>query len=107
MGIFSSSPDFIVAPIARRLQVDYWVASRYQTNKAGRFQNIATIVQGQEKARLLRNWVHSLGLDLSDSIAYSDSIADLAFLSAAGHAIGVNPDRSLRALCRKEGWEVI
>jgi len=107
VGIFSSSPDFIVAPIARRLRVDYWVASRYQTNKSGRLQNIATIVQGQEKARLLRNWVRSLGLDLSDSIAYSDSIADLAFLRAAGHAIGVNPDKSLRALCQREGWEVI
>lgn len=106
-AIFSSSPDFLVEPIARRLGVQYWRASHYAVNSCGAFTTVADVLQGEEKASLLMALVKDLGVGLDAATVYSDSLVDVAFMQAAGKAVAVNPDKGLRALCRKQGWEVI
>ena len=49
--------------------------------------------------------VHA-GIDLSASIAYSDTINDLPLLELVGHAEVVNPDRQLRKVAERRGWVV-
>jgi HAD superfamily hydrolase (TIGR01490 family) len=46
------------------------------------------------------------GIDLQRSTAYADSFADAPMLGAVGHPVCVNPDRELRALAQRRGWEV-
>ncbi len=106
-AIFSSSPDFLVAPIARRLGVHHWRASRYAVNSCGAFETIKDVLQGEEKATLLSALVEDLGVGLDAATVYSDSVLDLPFLKAAGKAVAVNPDKTLRAVSRQQGWEVI
>jgi HAD superfamily phosphoserine phosphatase-like hydrolase len=106
-AIFSSSPDFLVEPIAKRLGVHYWKASQYHVNSSGAFQNISKVLEGHDKATLLEILVHDLGLGLESATVYSDSMLDLPFLKAAGKAVAVNPDKKLRTLCLQEGWEMI
>ncbi len=106
-AIFSNSPDFLVAAIARKLGVDRCWGSSYALTEDGRFAHIASILEGAEKAHLLNEWMTEMGLSPDKATVYTDSLRDLEFLQAAGTSVGVNPDRRLKALCRREGWEII
>lgn len=54
--------------------------------------------RGEEKVRRIRNWLGKQGreADLAASWAYGDSKSDLPMLRLCGHAVQVNPKRSLR-----------
>ncbi|HET7573092.1 MAG TPA: HAD-IB family hydrolase [Gaiellaceae bacterium] len=51
--------------------------------------------------------IRSLGFDLADSTAYSDSHTDVPFLEAVGNPVAVNPDRGLRRVAVERGWPVL
>ena len=105
--ILSSSPEFLVAPIAKHLGVSIWKSTEYCVDMNGCYSNIKTIMLGENKARILENLQHHYGILRKDVIAYSDSHHDLAFLSSAGSAFGVNPNRKLRSICRQNNWPMI
>lgn len=106
-GILSSSPDFLVQLMAERFEVDEWAATSFITNKNDDFVSISEIMHGDLKSRYLHTLSERLEIPLSDFIAYSDSHLDIPFLEAAGTAVGVNPDNKLRAICKKNQWEII
>lgn len=106
-AIFSSSPDFLVKPIARRLGVHHWAASQYAVDHKGLFSSVDKVLEGSDKATLLHDLVRQWEITPSESIAYSDSHLDLPFLQAAGRAIVVNPDRKLKAISLQKAWEII
>ncbi len=106
-AIYSSSPDFLVAPIAKRLGVRHWQGTKYSINSQGCFESIEQVLDGPDKATLLSALVQNLGVGLDATTVYSDSSMDLPFLRAGGRAIAVNPDKRLLAASIQEGWEVI
>ena len=59
------------------------------------------------KAEAIRELAAAEGIDLAASYAYSDSESDLPMLRAVGNPVAVNPDATLCAVARDEGWEVI
>jgi HAD superfamily hydrolase (TIGR01490 family) len=73
---------------------------RYSGRLAG------TILQGEAKAGAVQLHAAHAGIDLSISVAYSDSINDLPLLELVGHAEVVNPDRQLRKVAERRGWAV-
>jgi HAD superfamily phosphoserine phosphatase-like hydrolase len=100
--ILSSSPDFIVSEIVRHFQVQEWRATPYLLDSEQRFSSIGTVLCGQEKRALV------MKLEEATTIyAYSDSHLDLPLLEASTHPVGVNPDRSLRSICQRRGWEIL
>jgi HAD superfamily hydrolase (TIGR01490 family) len=58
------------------------------------------------KATAIEDLAAREGIDLQGSYAYSDSESDLPMLRAVGHPVAVNPDATLAAIAREEGWEV-
>ena len=46
-------------------------------------------------------------LDIKNSVAYANSIHDLALLASVGQAIAVTPDRKLRQIAHQRDWEII
>ena len=62
---------------------------------------------GPFKAEAMRELADSVGLDLEESWAYSDSYTDLPMLEAVGHPVVVNPDRVLAKVARERSWEVM
>lgn len=106
-AIFSSSPDFLVESIAKRLGVQHWQATRYAVDATGYFDMVANVFEGEDKATALHALVRDLGVGPEATTVYSDSVLDLPFLKAAGKAVAVNPDKGLRAVCQQQGWEVI
>lgn len=107
VAIISSSPDFLVEPIARRLGVKDVYATRYSIDKDRKLCHIASVVSGESKAQILRELAQRHRIEKEAIAAYSDSYLDLLFLQAAGYPVGVNPDRQLLKICLKNNWKII
>jgi HAD superfamily hydrolase (TIGR01490 family) len=106
-AILSSTPDFIVEPIAKRLNIPFWDATRYAIDSQQKFCGIDKLMLGQDKALCLAQLANQYHVGKNETYAYSDSHLDLPFLLAAGKAYGVNPNRKLRRICGEKGWPVI
>ena len=105
--LLSSSPDFLVSKIAKRFNIPVCHGTQYAVDKDRRFCHISHLILGTEKAQILENLGRQYGIAKRDTFAYSDSHLDLPFLLSAGSAIGVNPNRKLRTLCRQNQWPII
>ena len=105
--ILSSSPDFLVGPIAQRFRVDRWEATRYAVDRELRFCAISKLMLGEDKAKYIEKLLEQLKLSKQNVTAYSDSHVDLPFLMAAGNAVGVNPNKKLKAICKENNWPII
>jgi len=104
--VVSASGTEVVEPIAALIGADHVVATRL-TVEDGRYTGgIDFYCYGENKALAMRELAEREGYDLATSYAYSDSITDVPMLEAVGHAVVVNPDRTLRRLAVERGWEV-
>jgi HAD superfamily hydrolase (TIGR01490 family) len=63
-------------------------------------------LHGLAKAEAVRAIAAREGLDLSRCSAYSDSANDIPMLSIVGNPVAVNPDSTLRAHARENGWKI-
>ncbi|KRC64951.1 hydrolase [Aeromicrobium sp. Root236] len=67
---------------------------------------VGEMLHGEGKATAIRDLAEREGLVLDDCYAYSDSSNDLPMLSLVGHPCAVNPDSTLRAHARANGWRI-
>ncbi|WP_370919290.1 haloacid dehalogenase-like hydrolase [Chlamydia caviae] len=101
--IFSSSPDFIVRPIAERLGADMCYASGFQEFSRG--QMLANqCLTGDNKAKILS---HLKKIGRARSHTFSDHILDLPFLLLGEEKTVVRPKGRLRKMARKYYWNII
>ncbi|HUZ21394.1 MAG TPA: HAD family hydrolase [Acidimicrobiales bacterium] len=106
--IVSASPEEIVGPLGRHLEVDRTIASRAALDAHGRYTGqMGFYAYGPYKARAMQELAEREGIDLARSYAYTDSYTDLPMLEAVGHPVAVNPDRVLARLARERGWEIM
>lgn len=63
-------------------------------------------LHGEAKLEAVARIAEERGLDLARCAAYSDSSNDIPMLSAVGYPVVVNPDGTLRAHARKNGWPI-
>lgn len=103
--LVTGSIDFIIAPLAKELEVSGVVAPAL-LESGGRFTGEldGPPIGTEEKARRIRAYADAHGIDLSLSHAYGDSIADLPMLESVGFPHAVNPDRALTAKAKARGW---
>ncbi len=103
--LVTGSIDFIMEPLARELGVDDVLCPSLQVAD-DRFTGEldGKPVGEKEKARRIREFAEREGIDLSQSHAYGDSIADLPMLEAVGFPHAVNPDRKLAAIAKQRNW---
>lgn len=107
IALLSSSPDFLVEPIANSLGIPSWIGTCYAVNDEGRLHSVSCVVDGEFKAEYLKRLMQSYGVEKEDICVLSDSILDLPLFEMAGVRVGVNPDRKLRAHCKKHGWSIL
>ena len=105
--LVTGSLDFIVEPLAREISADDMLAASLE-ERDGRFTGMLTgqPVWAEEKAQRMREYAAAKGIDLAQSHAYGDSLADLPMLEAVGFPHAVNPDRKLAAMARARGWAI-
>lgn len=105
--ILSSSPDFLVEPIAKELGVTAWSSTIYEQDEEGNLSSISSVMDGEDKANYVEKVAVQLGVPLDKIRAYSDSHLDLPLLRMVGKPVGVSPNTALKKICLAEGWEVI
>lgn len=105
--LVTAAPIEIAAVIARRLGLTGalgTVSEHVDGVYTGRL--VGEMLHGEGKAVAIRGIVEREGLVLDECYAYSDSSNDLPMLSLIGHPCAVNPDSTLRAHARANGWRV-
>lgn len=100
--------DFTMRPLARYLGADDLIANRMQF-VGGRATGkvIPPIIEGANKANVIRDYCDKHDIALNLSHAYSDSSSDYAMLTVVGRPTAVNPDLRLRALARSYNWPIL
>jgi phosphoserine phosphatase len=102
----SSSPQEIVEPMARMLQVDRFIATRPRIVDGKYTGDLDFYAYGPHKAAAIQALAEKLGLDLQGSYAYSDSATDLPMLEVVGNPVAVNPDKVLRRIAIERDWTI-
>ncbi len=105
--ILSNSPSFLVSRFALFLKVDDWRSTHYGVDHEMKLSHITSILQGEEKASCVQEFIARLAVDKKDVTVYSDSYLDLPFLLTAGTPIAVNPDRKLKLFSKLHQWTII
>jgi len=106
--VLTASPTYVAAPAERLLGVDGVIGTRMEVVE-GRLTGvpIEPLMEGAEKARVIRELAAAQGVALADCWGYSDSMADLEMLEIVGHPVAVGPDPELRAIAAERGWEIL
>jgi HAD superfamily hydrolase (TIGR01490 family) len=103
----SASCDVYMEPVRRLLGFDVLVSTRTRpTGPNGAPVVVGANCYGQEKVRRLAELDFFENTDWTGSYAYSDHPSDLPMLLLCGHPVAANPNRSLRRMAKREGWEI-
>jgi HAD superfamily hydrolase (TIGR01490 family) len=107
LALLSSSPRYIVEPVARALSVQAVGATEFEVQSGkltGQLRGPACFGSGKV------HWAESLGrshaIDVGASWFYTDSFTDLPMLERVTHRVAVNPDPRLKKTARSRGWPV-
>jgi len=96
-----------VRPLARHFGVSGVIATRAEVGDDGRYTGgLEFYAYGEQKAEAVRKIASRVGIDLSRSYAYSDSVTDLPMLEAVGEPVAVNPDKDLRRIAEERDWQI-
>ncbi|OGC03165.1 hypothetical protein A2276_07125 [candidate division WOR-1 bacterium RIFOXYA12_FULL_43_27] len=105
--LVSSSLDFLVDEIKKYLSADITICSELEiVGGVSSGKVLDSGISGEKKAEAITLLAKKLGINLNTSYAYSDHISDLPFLEKVGIPVAINPDKQLRKICEKKGWEI-
>lgn len=102
--ILSSSPDFLVREIARRLGAHEWGGVTYEEKEGKVSISLKEMMDGEGKARFFEELRQELDIPKKETAAYTDSVLDLPLLDCVEIPVAVNPDRRLRKISKERGW---
>jgi HAD superfamily phosphoserine phosphatase-like hydrolase len=106
--LLTGAPNFIADIFAKQLNIDEIYAAEFSYCN-DRFSNLPPLQHpfAQEKLVIAEKICQKYNIDIKNSIAYANSIHDLALLEKVGHPIAVTPDRRLKNIAVKKNWEII
>lgn len=107
IALFSSSPFFLVKPIADILKIKEYRATLYSLDEKNRFEKIQMIVDGKQKAEYALALMEKLKITKKDVYVYSDSIEDFQLFDLADNKIAVKPCKKLYKIAKQNNWEII
>lgn len=106
--LITGSLDWTIEYLAEHLGADHFIANRLEMkNGIATGKLLRPVVAGPEKAVLIVEDARSVGHDLSECSAYSDSYSDVPMLSVVGHPACINPDNRLARLARAYDWPIL
>jgi len=106
--ILSSSADFIVKEVASYLNINSYIATRFEIIDGMFTGNIdKDIVYGKNKINAIERFISAKGLSLKNSWAYADHISDYNLLEIVDNPVATNPDRFLLRKALQKKWKVI
>ncbi len=101
--LITGSLDFLVAPLQPLF--DEIICAKLDVKDSRATGRLASPPPtGEARALLLSRYAETNGIDLSQSVAYGDSVSDLPLLESVGFPVVVNADQKLSAMAKKRGW---
>jgi len=106
-AILSGSTPYVVDPLAKELHIKHVLCTR-PTVVEGRFTGDyhSPVCYGDGKLAIAEAWAQDQGVDLSQSLFFSDSISDVPMLERVGQPRVVNPDPRLHLLAKRRQWPI-
>jgi len=107
LGLLSSSPRYIVEPVARALSLDLVGATEFEVQGGcltGQLKGPACF--GPGKVHFAEALGKTHGIDVAASWFYTDSYTDLPMLERVSNRVVVSPDPRLRREAKARGWTV-
>ncbi|MCB1113881.1 MAG: haloacid dehalogenase-like hydrolase [Chlamydiia bacterium] len=105
--LLSSSPDFLVGPVCKALNINSFKASTYNVDASGQLDSIQEVIEGAQKAKEIQLLSDKMGLRKEEITFYTDSIWDAPAFERVGTIVAVRPDRKLKKLAEKNHWEIL
>jgi HAD superfamily hydrolase (TIGR01490 family) len=105
--LVTGSLDFLIAPLAGRLNVDRVLAA-IPERRGGVYtgQVLSPYPYGDGKRQLIESFAEETAIELKESFAYGDSPGDVEILRLVGHPLVVNPIRGMERIARRQGWPI-
>jgi len=96
--LITMSPDFY-AHLFYEYGFDFIEASQFprSSNEEIKRENI---LNPKDKATIVQGWCNQLGLELSNCVAFGDSMSDYLLFKELEHTVSINGDSTLRDLAR-------
>jgi HAD superfamily hydrolase (TIGR01490 family) len=110
-AVVTATNSFVTAPIVREFGIEHLIATEPEQRDGeftGKVSDIPCFREG--KVQRLEAWLERQGRSLEsfeESWFYSDSLNDLPLLERVTHPVAVDPDDTLRAYAKRNGWPVI
>lgn len=100
-GVVSGGFEEVVAPLARRMRIDHFLANRLEIS-AGRLTGriLGEIVTAEAKVRALEDWARLHDADLALTVAIGDGANDIAMMRTAGIGIAFCAKPAVREAVR-------
>ena len=110
-ALVTATNSFVTGPICRELHIDHLIAT-IAAQENGQFTGKPRGIPSFREGKITRveSWLESIGLWWSSferSWFYSDSLNDLPLLSMVSDPVAVNPDDTLHAHAKAEGWMIL
>lgn len=92
----SGSPEFLVAKMAEKYNIDGYKGTGYLVDVEGKFTGeVEPMWDSDSKNRAIDEFVKAYDIDLSNSYAYGDTNGDFSMLCRVGHPVAINPAKEL------------
>ncbi|MEH6551483.1 MAG: HAD-IB family hydrolase [Pseudomonadales bacterium] len=107
VAIISSATPYQVLPAARDLGIDNVLCTQLVVED-GKFTGtvVSPTCSGHGKVIAAEGLAKTHGVDLENSVFYSDSHDDLELLEHVGHPQPLNPNRKLSKIAKERDWPV-
>ena len=110
-ALVTATNSFVTGPICREFHIGHLIAT-IAAQENGQFTGKPRGIPSFREGKITRveSWLESIGLWWSSferSWFYSDSLNDLPLLSMVSDPVAVNPDDTLRAHAKAEGWMIL
>ena len=107
VAVISSATPYQVEPMARDLDIEHIICSRYEVENGVFTGGIERpLCFGEGKVLAAESLAREHGIDLDQSYFYSDSDDDLQLLERVGHPQPLNPNARLAVIAEERGWPV-
>lgn len=107
--LLTTSTDYLAEAAMVDFRLDDRIATRFEVAPSGKFTGRLEhpVPYHKGKVILAERLAERLGIDLSRSYFYSDSVTDLPMLRRVGHPRIVNPDPRLRRIAERDGLPLL
>jgi putative phosphoserine phosphatase / 1-acylglycerol-3-phosphate O-acyltransferase len=102
--LLSSSPDFLIALVAKALGGLDYCATEYKNGCDDMLSCIGTVMSGAQKRLIALEYRKS---GTNRIFAFTDSLQDRPLLEVSDEVVAVCPEKGLKRLALKRGWRIV